>query len=763
MPQTTVLDASDIDEVPASELVVKQKDTKPQKPGLIEGTREMLSSRIKELQGEAQHQTNLAMGPEAKGPYLTRLGHRLLSLAPETAAVLDKVAQGALDPKTAVGMVAGVVDPALAGAYFGTLGLQQAKESGTAPKEQRYTLDNIQNFLLGLSMATGASAAAEVPSSGRAVEGPVKLAKGAPELLQRGTQIAAGVGPEATTKPMMEEFKAKSAEAAAKEGERTAAHAAREQATQQINQGSRQLGDDIKQLDSKVRQEGNAKYDAVRQATKDDPGVPLAELSNEARTAEKMLKGSPEQIKQFRDLIRKAPEAGGVQTSAGFTQPGDPLYDQLVAEGAIDQGGNIKFDDLQGYSSEIGAKLATGNLPGDVYQALKYLKEKIDGDKAIIAERNGAGPLLKDADAYWRKYMETFYDKPSAVAATLQRVGKLDPQHYAEPFLKGKAANRGVEALAHYDPELAKRAKALQVQYEDLQKTPKASLRPIKQPETPTVEDVRARKAKEVHRAAREISRLSRYDAAVLGSSAVGPFLGHWETLLIDPAYVGIRKAIGHALDRPAVVRWLSEPSLEDLRILQGLPETVQTDVKANLRNFVQEEQAHGRPVTVSRQVGRWLGKTGAKLAAQGREILGSEEGSLNLGREQPAVNTQAATDWHNEAMRMAKEKLGPKAPIGEVLQEAARIQQAGRPTNVRAGEMSGKTDLPGGSAQAPVPPEELQAMKERIQFLKERLSKPADMQQRVRDQQDLEDLEKRLENPRARLLSRGREIVAPD
>jgi hypothetical protein len=46
----------------------------------------------------------------------------------------------------------------------------------------------------------------------------------------------------------------------------------------------------------------------------------------------------------------------------------------------------------------------------------------------------------------------------------------------------------------------------------------------------------------------------------------------------------------------------------------------------------------------------------------------------------QPPPNTPEATAWHNEAMKLAKERLGYDAPIGKLLQEAARIQQRGKP-----------------------------------------------------------------------------------
>ncbi len=57
------------------------------------------------------------------------------------------------------------------------------------------------------------------------------------------------------------------------------------------------------------------------------------------------------------------------------------------------------------------------------------------------------------------------------------------------------------------------------------------------------------------------------------------------------------------------------------------------------------------------------------------------EAGGPGSGRhpEQPTPNTKEATEWHNEALNKAREKLGPNASLSEVLQEAARIQQKGK------------------------------------------------------------------------------------
>jgi hypothetical protein len=45
----------------------------------------------------------------------------------------------------------------------------------------------------------------------------------------------------------------------------------------------------------------------------------------------------------------------------------------------------------------------------------------------------------------------------------------------------------------------------------------------------------------------------------------------------------------------------------------------------------------------------------------------------------QPTPFTKEASAWHNEALARARKKLGEGADLSAVLQEAARIQQAGK------------------------------------------------------------------------------------
>ena len=441
-----------------------------------------------------------------------------------------------------------------------------------------------------------------------------ELPKAPGEMARKGLTTLSGAGPERTTEPLVEEFKAASAKATQKQ----AVQEQRVTLTETINQGSKQFGEGVKELARKVKSEQiDPQYDAIRKATASDPGEPLAEIAKDARTAEGLIKGSTENIKQFRELLRKAPETEGVQTSAGFTVPGEPLYEQLVSEGAIDTGGKLPYSDLQGYSTELGDKLRKGGMPDDVYRAIKYLKEKIDTRKQAIADRNGVGPQLTKANADYTHYTDTFFEKPSAIAATLDRVGKLDPEHYAAPVISGKAAQLGILRLRHYAKDfpqatqLAEQAESLRKSDAQLKTLPKQRI--VEQPKPPTLEDVKARKTKEVKSEAREIGRLNKWDAQLIAGSAIGPFFGRWETLLIDPAYLVARKGLGKFLDRPAVLKWLAEPSPQDIRILNSLPPEAKAEIAGKMTDFVVKER---KPVPLGPSAKQFLGPVSLSVIA---------------------------------------------------------------------------------------------------------------------------------------------------
>lgn len=461
----------------------------------------------------------------------------------------------------------------------------------------------------GLEAVTEAAGYAAAPEAlKKAGEGLVKGASAVmgPKAIQGGAQSILGIGPKLTEKAVTNANDVIGANA-----EKTDAVAQRQKTEADVQQRATKLGEGIKELEENVRKnEVNPRYEAVRKAVASDPGIPLAELAKEASHAEQnILKGSQESIKQFRELIRGAPEAQGVETSAGFTKPGEPLYDQLASEGAIDQGGNLPFDQLQGYYSEIGSKLARGGLEGDVYQALKYVQEKIGAAKAKIAERNGAGPQLKEADSYYRTFMDTFHNTDaiknsgSPVAHALQA---SDPGYYETPFT-GKGGERGIKMLRNYSPELADLADQVRRGRAEANALPKTA----KTQDVPEL-DPRTLKEEKLSKKAEAMSEANRYDVRILLGSAIGamvaPFVGHSPAIgLLGFGAEAAKLGTGAMLDRPSVVKWLTQPQEADLAALKKLPPDVQNGVRNNMKNFVSEEQAAGTPFTVSPAVTKFL------------------------------------------------------------------------------------------------------------------------------------------------------------
>lgn len=154
------------DEFMAAENGGAHDDAKPE-PGFWENPKAFLTKRATDLQKEAQHQTDLAMGPESEGKdFYKRLGHRMLSLAPDTAAFVDKLVAGGMDWKNAIVMASGIVDPAIPAAYFG--GHSAAQLTGVEPgiNAGDTSPENVQNALMAASAVAGAGGVTKAPNAG---------------------------------------------------------------------------------------------------------------------------------------------------------------------------------------------------------------------------------------------------------------------------------------------------------------------------------------------------------------------------------------------------------------------------------------------------------------------------------------------------------------------------------------------------------------------------------------------------------------------
>lgn len=411
--------------------------------------------------------------------------------------------------------------------------------------------------------------------------------------------------------------------------------------TRSVEEGSKRLGESVNDLNLKLREEANGKYAKVRELVSQDPGVPLTDMAQAAREAQAKLKGSTENIKQFRELIRTSPEESAVHTSAGDVHPGDRLYDMLAEQGLLETGGSIPFDELQGYSSEIGRKLAQGGVPGDIYQALKYLKDKIDTAKGVIAERNNAGLQLKDADSFYHDYMDLFYDKDSSIAKVREGYGNKNASEAFNDFLRGKSDEVAIGRLnklnSVYAPDakavanLAQNLKSASAKFDaikpgkvaELPAAPKpvvpkvveAKVEPnkvIAGPEAPTAQDIVNESKSRVESKAYSFTELQKRDMYIVGAGVIGGLLrDNWIGGLGGGLAVeGAVKGAGALLNVDAVKNWIAQPTEATVQAAARLPEPYRATLVNNLREMIEKEKAAGRPIPVDPAVQKLLGTT---------------------------------------------------------------------------------------------------------------------------------------------------------
>jgi hypothetical protein len=421
-----------------------------------------------------------------------------------------------------------------------------------------------------------------------------------------------------------------------------------------LREGSQQLGQDLVDLNDKLKGEADVKYQKVYDKVDSDPGIPVEQMAEAAKKSQKLLEGSAESIKQFNELIRKAPEEEGVMIDGAMRTPGDPLYDMLNKQGALQTGGEvsgdtISFRDLKGYSSEISRRLADGKgeIPSDVYRALQDLKGKLDAAKAEIAERNGAGAELTDAEDFFRKWKDA-YGKTTAAGQTFRRVGVLDPEFYSEPFTKGKASGVGLDKLSSIPTQFADtvsaivdRVKRLKSDFEESQalKIPKAKPEPtaptpktpgpramatlepnpepvvaettprkiVEGPKPPTAAEIVADKRQRVEARGRSLMTISNYDAANIAAVPAGVLLGH---PLLGLAPLAAKYGLSYILTRPGIIDWIAKPTVADIAAIDKMPPAAQGALRTQLQGILDQESAAGRAVQPAGAIRNFLQRT---------------------------------------------------------------------------------------------------------------------------------------------------------
>lgn len=182
----------------------------------------------------------------------------------------------------------------------------------------------------------------------------------------------------------------------------------------------------------------------------------------------KYLKGSPASLTAFNNLAREM----GIQ-------------EFMEGEGgdlkAIPGTGKLPFDTARVHYSAIGDKLAQGDLPGNVYQALKAVQEGLDQQLTQAAEGRGLGKTYETLKSEESQFLSDWEDSKSPLA----KAHKALDQNFLEPHVMGRGNEYLTKQLERYrkygaQPHLPLAARRLM---EESKATPKLKLPPEPGPE----------------------------------------------------------------------------------------------------------------------------------------------------------------------------------------------------------------------------------------------------------------------------------------
>lgn len=594
------------------------------------GTTPEIEKALADLRASRQYRQ---ADPATKAYYekLTREEHGYHAADVAMSGVVNSTAnvvRGSATPQNAaLATTATLVPPARLpiGAYYAIKGIEEA---GKPQQEDETAPDALERRLLGAATAVGGAAGVK-----EGIRPTARMIRGTPEALRSAARGSLNIGKRMVQREaqaaISERAAAKAKQAAANAEireqnlRRLADHAEDSRAVEEINQAgeeavtkraelassieqqSLELGKRVKALEGKVRQQGSQMFEEVAQATEGE-SIPASELASVVSYAEEnLIRGSQESIKQFRDITRRGGEV-------------DSLSDLMHAA----EESPLGFSDLQGYYTEMGEKLASGSIPGDVYRAVKFVRDNIGRQMMQMAEKHGMGGRLTEARAFWRQYEQTFHDMRAVAqggSPVARAVRAQDPSYMAAPFL-GKAATRARGLLQAYDPALAQSASKLSEDFSQMQKlprkfTPKEApdaprLRPEKPevPPTDVLERIKGKRREEILKVSRSMRHLNMWDVASLSGGLYEMSRG-----MVPHAFalIALKRGIGVVLDHPRVIEWLSKPTESDFRALSKLPEADRMAVQDAIAEVLENQSRKGQPIVITPPLQRFLGVRG--------------------------------------------------------------------------------------------------------------------------------------------------------
>lgn len=172
------------------------------------------------------------------------------------------------------------------------------------------------------------------------------------------------------------------------------------------------------------------------------------------------------------------------------------LFDKVIADAhGVGDATNMDWQEAQAVYTKLGARLAKGGLPGDVWRGLKAYQNAVGSEMGEMTEAKALGKFYAELKTDWSAYMNDFQNSRVAVARggspVAHALDKADAPMAAKHF-EGPAGDRAVQTLSKYKdygarPELAQTYRDIVA---EAKSAPKGKT--VQVPQPPTTQEIQA-------------------------------------------------------------------------------------------------------------------------------------------------------------------------------------------------------------------------------------------------------------------------------
>jgi hypothetical protein len=364
---------------------------------------------------------------------------------------------------------------------------------------------------------------------------------------------------------------------------------------QRMNELADTAQKNVQEVDSKVRKLEGAKWNALDRTVKNAP-VDWAPVQQAVQDAEQnILKGSPENIAIFRNIMKEGQDpilsqasvfrGGGGARGADLKEVMGNMSPQARADflqkikaqgiepptsdtGVIDESASVPFDKARGYYTELNQKLHSASIPGDVRRALRTVQDSADGQiSKTVAKAGGKDAVMfyRQLKSNWRDYMEAFYDKDSPIRKLKEGA---DPNDKLQPIVGDEGA-RAIQLFGKYkdigaDVSSLGRTRSLFKQIKSLSSTKAKPAEAVEKPRFPeppgpqkTVAQPKLPKPPEAPTGKPMTAEEARRAKIEKGAQSYAHPPSRWE--LMFPPLLAYRLAIKKLLQSHGVQDWLAK------------------------------------------------------------------------------------------------------------------------------------------------------------------------------------------------------------